>query len=164
MGEALREPGAHWIADPDHDNGDCCRRSHGRNGGWRPEGSDHIHGQADELSRSLGEPFGHAIGVAIVEGDVLAFHVAEVAQSLTESVPHRRLVNDADPRDFRRLLRPRPERPRRRAAEQRDERAAPNVGHGLLLALWRRPIRSVYHTPSLPRTGAAGPWGRPELV
>src|SRR5262249_32498500 len=25
--------------------------------------------------------------------------------------------------------------------------------HGLLLALWRRPMRSVYHTPSLPRTG-----------
>src|SRR5262249_50402639 len=24
---------------------------------------------------------------------------------------------------------------------------------GLLLALWRRPMRSVYHTPSLPRTG-----------
>jgi len=40
-----------------------------------------------------------------------------------------------------------------RAAEQRDELAASCVEHGLLLALWRRPIRSVYHTPSLPRTG-----------
>jgi hypothetical protein len=89
IGEALREARAQCIADPDHDNRNCCRRSHGRDGGRRPVGSDHIHGQADELSRSLGEPFGHAIGVAIVEGDVPAFHVAEVAQSLTESVRRR---------------------------------------------------------------------------
>src|SRR5262249_36767698 len=58
------------------------------------------------------------------------------------------------PQLSRLLLRARHRRPRRcHAAEQRDELAASYVGHGLLLALWRRPMRSVYHTPSLPRTG-----------
>jgi hypothetical protein len=54
------------------------------------------------------------------------FHVPEIAQSLTESVPHRGFVDDADAPDFRWLLRARRERPRRRcAAEKRDERASP---------------------------------------
>ena len=84
-----------------------------------------IHRAADELSCGLGEPLGHPVGVAILEGDVLAFQVAEVAQPLPESVPHRRVVNDTDARDFHRLLRARSERPGgRRTAKQRNELAA----------------------------------------
>src|SRR6266700_2033271 len=40
-----------------------------------------------------------------VLGDVLAFDVSELAQGLPESLPDRRIVEDADARDFGRLLR-----------------------------------------------------------
>src|SRR5262249_28315335 len=52
---------------------------------------------------------------------------AEIAQSLPESIPHRRIIDDADARNPSLLLRARRERPRgSRAAEQRDELAAPH--------------------------------------
>jgi hypothetical protein len=45
-----------------------------------------------------------------------------IAQPVTEGVPPRCVINDADARNLRRLLRARCERPRsRRAAEERDE-------------------------------------------
>src|SRR5262249_56347151 len=69
-----------------------------------------------------------ARGSAIFKGDVLAHHVAIIAQAVPEVIPDRGIfiTNDADARDPRRLGAGR-ERPRhRRAAEQRDELAAPH--------------------------------------
>jgi hypothetical protein len=43
---------------------------------------------------------------------------------VTEGLSSRRVVDDADARDLPRLLRARRERPRSRAAEQRDEVAS----------------------------------------
>jgi hypothetical protein len=56
------------------------------------------------------------------------------------------------------LLRARGERPRRRAAEQRDERASSEVGHGLLPGTRCASLPQAYDAPEVP----AGPWGRPE--
>src|SRR5262249_12300982 len=77
--------------------------------------------------RGLGEALRHSIAIRIVEGDVLAFEVTEIAQPVTEGVPVERVVDNADALDLPRLLRPRRERPRgRRAAEQYDELAPPH--------------------------------------
>src|SRR5262249_20515505 len=73
---------------------------------------------------------GRAIGTAIFKRNVLAFQIAEIAQSLPESIPHRRIIDDADARNPSLLLRARRERPRDcPAAQQRDEIAASHVGH-----------------------------------
>src|SRR5262249_7620990 len=50
----------------------------------------------------------------------------QFAQRLPKGLPHRCVIDDADARDFRALLRARRERPRSRTAEQRDEIAAPH--------------------------------------
>jgi len=62
---------------------------------------------------------------------------------------------------WRDLLCARDERPRRRAAEKRDELAALHVGHPTSSRLARR--QSVYRTLSLPQSARQSPWGRPEM-
>src|SRR5262245_5730999 len=57
------------------------------------------------------------------------------------------------------LLRLRRERPRRRAAEQRDELASSYVEHGLLPGTRCASLPQAQDAPEAP----AGPWGRPEL-
>jgi len=52
-----------------------------------------------------------SVAIRIVEGDVLAFEVTEIAQPVTEGVPVERVVDYADARDLPRLLRARRERP-----------------------------------------------------
>src|SRR5262249_4936460 len=53
---------------------------------------------------------GAPIGTAIFKRNVLAFQIAEIAQSLPESIPHRRIIDDADARNPSLLLRARRER------------------------------------------------------
>src|SRR5262249_51349254 len=77
----------------------------------------------DEIGRGVGQPLGHAISTAIFKRKVLAFQIAEIAQSLPESIPHRRVIDDADARNLSLLLRMRRERPCRCAAEHHDELA-----------------------------------------
>src|SRR5262249_1979712 len=51
-------------------------------------------------------------------------NVAKIAQTLTEVIPDRLIIDDADGRELRRLPRPCGKRPRhRRAADERDELA-----------------------------------------
>src|SRR5262249_61603759 len=93
----------------------------------------------------------------VLQRYVLALKVPGFVEALAErggkGHVRRSGIDERDDR-HRWLLRADRQRPRRcSAAEQRDELAPSYVGHGLLLALWRRPMRSVYHTPSLPRTG-----------
>src|SRR5262249_21536950 len=88
----------------------------------------------------------HSIAIRIVEGDVLAFEVTEIAQPVTEGVPVERVVDNADARDLPRLLRARRERPRRRrAAEKRDERAPLHC-----------PMAPVLPTERIAQPGTAG--------
>src|SRR5262249_18993763 len=96
----------------------------GRDARRGPESCNYIHRATGEIGRGLGEPLGRAIGTAIFKRNVLAFQIAEIAQSLPESIPHRRIIDDADARNPSLLLSDRRERPRRcRAADQRDELA-----------------------------------------
>src|SRR2546423_1857710 len=84
---------------------------------------------ANAVSNStLRPPF----AVRMVEGDVLAFEITEIAHPVAEGLPPGRVIEDADTRDLRRLLRARRKRPRRCCtAEQREELASSDVGHGL---------------------------------
>src|SRR6516162_550714 len=101
--------------------------------------------------------FAHALGIkiagapAVVDLHIAAFDPAQLPQALHKGLDAKPVLRifdahqHADPPHPLGLLRACRERPRRRrAADERDELAPPYVGHGLLLALWRRPIRSVY--------------------
>jgi len=115
---------AHRIADADHDDGDACSCLLGRLCRRRAEGRDHIDGPANELRRDRRKPVGRALAVAVLVGDVLAFDVAELAQGLAEGLPHGRIVEDADARDFSRLLRRCRKRPHGRGAAQQGNKIA----------------------------------------
>jgi len=79
MRKALHQPGAQDIAHSDHYDGNRRGRCLGRNARRRPVGCDYVHRATDEIGRGLGEPLGHAVCGAILERDVLAFQVAEIA-------------------------------------------------------------------------------------
>src|SRR6516165_6523349 len=83
----------------------------------------------NQIGRQCGQLFDFIPGEAIFDRDVLTLDKACVFQALTErgqelrGVAGRPGTHEPDHR-HRRLLRARRERPRRRAAEQRDELAA----------------------------------------
>src|SRR5262245_15230992 len=88
----------------------------------------------DLESHELGEDFGRALAAsfapAIEDAHVATFDPAELAQPLDESIgplplSRSRVRAEKSDRGQCRLLRARRQRPRRRAAEQRDELAAP---------------------------------------
>src|SRR6516162_9872574 len=91
----------------------------------RALGDEDVHRQRGKLERGPPQEIDVALRSAIFKGDVLAHHVAIIAQALPEVIPYRGIINDADARNpaTRRLLRARRERPRSRAAEKRDELA-----------------------------------------
>src|SRR5262249_30290589 len=77
----------------------------GREACGRAKGRNNVHWATNERRRGLGESLRHSVTIRILEGDVLAFEVTEIAQSLTEGVPVERVVDNADARDLPRLLR-----------------------------------------------------------
>jgi len=96
------------------------------------------------------------------------YDVAELAQGLAEGLPHGRIVEDADARDFGRLLRPcTPHLGRKQQAgttDQGSELTPSHVGHGPtscrgVTTSNRRTL--LYAQPS--RRVPASPWARPEL-
>src|SRR5262245_56784900 len=118
-GEAWHEPSAYGIADRDHDDGNRGGGLLGREACGRAEGCNNVHRAANERRRGLGESLRRSVAIRIVEGDVLAFEVTEIAQPVTEGVPVQRVVDNADAWDLPRLLRTHRERPRRRRAAER---------------------------------------------
>src|SRR6516164_2599668 len=96
---------------------------------------------------------------------ILALEEAAIGQTLAKPGQKmrgvsRRPATEIPNHRHRLLLRPRRERPRSRAAEQRDEIAAPHAEH-------RASSPGVGHR-YLPHAqpgaeGPASPWGRPEL-
>src|SRR5262249_3205851 len=110
-------------ADRDHDDGNRGGGLLGREACWRAEGCNNVHRATNERRSGLGESLRRSVAIRIVEGDVLAFEVTEIAQPRTEGVPLERVVDNADVRDLPHLLRACRERPRCRAAEERDELA-----------------------------------------
>jgi hypothetical protein len=83
----------------------------------------------DQLGCKLGQSLDPPVCKSIFDVDVLPLDMTEITQPLTEGVDFRRwsgraVMQETDPRDFRRLLRARRQRPRRRSAEQRYELTA----------------------------------------
>ena len=93
---------------------------------------DHGHLAPDEFGRERRQPIPPSLRPAVFDRDVLTLDVAGLVQASAEggnrrSERLRRLsIEESDHRQ-RRLLRARRERPRRRAAERRDELPAPHV-------------------------------------
>src|SRR5262249_25387988 len=117
-GEAWHEPGAHRIADRDHDDGNRGGGLLGREACGRAEGCNYVPRATNQRPCGLGESLGHSIGIRVVEGDVLAFEVTEIAQLMTEGFPSGGIIDDTDTWDLRLILRACNKRPCRRAAER----------------------------------------------
>src|SRR5215467_14611899 len=127
-GEAWHEPGAYGITDRDHDDGNRGGSLLGREACGRAEGCNNVHLATNEHRCGLGESLRHSIAIRIVEGDVLAFDVTEIAHPVTEGVPVDRVVDYADARDFPRLLRTRHARPRGHRAAEGSQQFPPSDG------------------------------------
>src|SRR5262245_17827688 len=93
--------------------------------------SDHRHLPAYQIGCEVGQYVVLVLRPAILDHDILALDVAGFAEALAEcrqiacTIDRRRAAEKSDHR-HRWLLRVRRQRPRRRTAEQRDERAAPH--------------------------------------
>jgi hypothetical protein len=76
----------HRIADKRHDDGNrpgCLLSSSSR---WRCDRHEDINVEPDELGSELREALVSTVRPSLLEGDALAFHVAEVAKSLPEDI------------------------------------------------------------------------------
>src|SRR5262249_30470919 len=115
------------------DDGNDAARLFDGTGGRRTQCDNDIELALHQLSSHFPQPVGIRFSKDAVDGEVLPFHVAKLAQA-----GHQRIESDptcvgalgaagrhnADASDLGPLLRARRERPRRRAAKQRDEFAA----------------------------------------
>jgi hypothetical protein len=106
------------------------------------------------------------VGKNRADMDVAAFQPAEFCKALPEcrdapfpfSGGLHAMYHNTNVLHPPRLLRAHRERPRRRAAEQRDERASPDVEHGLLPRTRGASLQQPQDAPEAP----LDPWGRPE--
>src|SRR5262249_52275789 len=104
----------------------------GRDRSSAPRRCDRAHLSADQIGRQFREPIESIARQAIFDRDVLALDVPGFGKTPAERIqemPTRSELQGAEKSDHRhrRLLRTRRERPTgRRAAEQRDELAAPH--------------------------------------
>src|SRR5215475_5019958 len=93
--------------------------------------SDHRHLTAYQIGCEVGQSVDLVLRPAILNRHILALDVAGFTKALAEcgqiscTIDRRRAAEEPNHRHSR-LLRARRERPCRRAAEQRDERAAPH--------------------------------------
>src|SRR5262249_45727697 len=111
-----------------------CRFGGKRSGSIR---DDHSRLEADQISQKTRQPIISPFGPALLDRDVAPVDKASLAQALAKRSHYvikgrrRCVAKKADDR-HRRLLRLRHERPRRRAANQRDELAALHLrGHSI---------------------------------
>jgi hypothetical protein len=91
-------------------------------------GDDHVHLAANQIGGQRWQSIVSILGPAVFDRDILALQIAGLFQPLpdglyAESVSLRRSGKEQADHRHRRLLRARRERPRRRAAEEGDERA-----------------------------------------
>jgi hypothetical protein len=110
MREAAGNTGCERAADNSHDNRDRARGLMRDHSAFLAVGDDDVDRQPDQFSGHFGQPAGVPGGEPVLDRDVSAFDVAELAQSLAKSVeyPGRtplRRRQDADAEGFPRLLR-----------------------------------------------------------
>jgi hypothetical protein len=99
-----------------------CRQGSGR----RRRGGDDAHFATDQIGRQAGQSVVSTLRPAVVDGDILTLHKAELTKALVKRTekarnPRGRFAAEESDHRHHRLLRMRREWPRRRAAEQRDE-------------------------------------------
>lgn len=82
--EAGHKPIAHGIGRKRHHNGDRRRSLHGSASRQGDVGHDEIHLESDQFCRQAGQLIGLLLGISPLDDNVLAFDVAELAQSLPE--------------------------------------------------------------------------------
>src|SRR5262249_56970085 len=122
--------------------------------------SDHRHLTAYQIGCEVGQSVVLVLRPAILNRHILALDVTGFTNALAEcghktcSVGGRRVAKKPDHR-HRGLLRARRERPRRRAAGQRDQLASSWVEHGLLPGTRRASLPPAQDAPEAP----AAPWG-----
>src|SRR5262249_56242465 len=127
-----------WIAaEREHDRDRRSRRLGGNDRRSAADCNDYRDPSGDKIGRQHWQSVILTLGPAEGDMNVLAFDIARVPQSqpkchLVPSRFARRPAAEEPDHRHGRLLRARRERPRRRAAEQCDERAPSYVGHGLL--------------------------------
>ena len=114
--EALDKPLAHRVGDARDDDGNRrgCLLQRGQHGPW---GDNHVHLETDQLGHEVGEALRLALAPARLGHEMLAIHVAKLAQSALERVDPRAPglgpdhfggrpagTEDADPMDLARKL------------------------------------------------------------
>src|SRR5262249_57176954 len=84
MRQALDEPAAQRIVHDRHDDGDRLRRALGRLASCGTHGHEDVDLRSNELGRELRVAIVLAFRPAAIDDDVLAFHIALLAQALAE--------------------------------------------------------------------------------
>src|SRR5262249_46988699 len=151
---------------------DCCgRRPGGEDGRVAARSCEQRDLALKEFGRERRQAIVLTIRKAINNPNILALDITRFSQSGLKSCHHvgrptaRTALEEPDHRHHR-LLRACRERPRcRRAAEQRDELAAPHVGHlGVLPRFVPRPWLYDWFVALQGITErTAGPWATPEM-
>src|SRR5262249_10637729 len=149
--EPLYEPDADRVADADEDDGDGRRgalRGHGRR--CAPGREHDIHLALDELSSDRGQPIVFPLRPAVLEDDVLALAVAQVAEALVEEVKRRRRPvgvrerrEHADARDLARLGPGHPGCAQSAQAHDGDERPSAEERHPAACGYARGALRAM---------------------
>src|SRR5262249_28039592 len=136
----------------EHDRDDRCRLLC-RDDCWGCCRNNDIDLELDKLGRDLDEPLAASLRPAILDRNIAIFNPTELAQPLHKASARLALgkkrgrAQEPDDRQLARLLRARRERPRRRAAEKRDELA---------------PVHSI--TSSARASGVGGTWSPSALA
>jgi hypothetical protein len=123
-GEADRKPGADYIADRCHHDGNCSGRIPRSERGGCASGHDDIDIETYQFRRQCREAFGAAIGRSILNDEASTLVISELPETIAQGVEigvGRRgyRLQQTDAPDPGRRLRARCERPRcRRAAER----------------------------------------------
>src|SRR6516164_7566494 len=120
---------------PHHNGNRCSGLLRGEHRLGAPSEND-VYFEANQIVRQLRKSLIAPSCIAVLETHVFSLDIAEITENLSKGIDGRQRFErqDTDGDYFPRLLRARRERPRGRAAEQRDELAPSYVGHGLLLA------------------------------
>src|SRR5262245_53365938 len=133
--QAGDEPTAQRVTGRHRDNGDRCGCPLGRERPERSNCHDDIDVEANQLCCEFRQPFEPILRKAALERDVFPLDPSQLPQAIEKKRGKNSRYTWAEIADLvylPSLLRARCERPRRRAAEQRDERAPLHVTLALL--------------------------------
>ena len=108
--QACDETHDHRVGSDGEDDRDRAGRLLGCRRSGRAPGNDDVHLQANEFGGERRQPLRPALCEPVLDRDVLAFHIAQLAQSLPEGLEEIRVVGgragreETDPGNLRRRL------------------------------------------------------------